>query len=131
MRPVACDAVIIEDGKVLLIRRGVEPFKGQWAIPGGRLEGDETAEECLQREAKEETGLDVQPEALVGVYSDPTRDPRKIIAITYLCRRVGGEVQSGDDAAEARWFPLNALPPLASDHGKMVQDALRLLDRNK
>ena len=129
MRPLACDALIIEDGKVLLIRRGVEPFKGQWAIPGGRLEGDETAEACLKREAKEETGLDVEPVALVGIYSDPNRDPRRMIAITYLCRRIGGEVNGGDDAAEARWFGLNDLPQLASDHGKMLKDVLRALQK--
>lgn len=129
MRPFACDAVIIENGKIVLVKRGVEPFKGQWAVPGGRLEEDETAEQCLIREAKEETNLDVKPIALVGIYSAPNRDPRGIIAATYLCKHIGGELKGGDDAAEAKWFDLNALPELASDHGKMIEDALKIIEK--
>lgn len=128
MRPFACDTVLIENGKILLIRRGVEPFLGMWALPGGRIEEGESAERCLVREAREETGLDVEPVALVGIYSDPKRDPRGIVAATYLCRKLGGNVKGGDDAAEAGWFDLDALPPLAGDHDRMIRDALRLLE---
>jgi len=127
MRPFACDAVLIEDGKILLIRRGKEPFKGQWATPGGRIEDNETAEQCLIREMKEETGLTVEPFRLVGVYSEPSRDPRLIIAAAYLVRRIAGTIRAGDDAADAEWWPLTDLPLLASDHVKIVADALVLL----
>ncbi len=127
MRPFACDAVLIEGDKILLIRRGREPFKGMWGVPGGRIEDDETAEQCLVREMKEETNLDVVPVKMTGLYSDPGRDPRLIIAAAYLVRRVGGEVRGGDDAAEARWYDLDKMPPLCADHGKIVKDALAQL----
>jgi 8-oxo-dGTP diphosphatase len=127
MRPFACDGILIEGGRILLIRRGREPFKGMWGVPGGRIEDDETAEQCLVREMKEETGLDVEPLRLVGIYSEPARDPRLIIAAAYLVRRVGGEARGGDDAAEARWYDLDKMPPLCTDHGKMVEAALKLL----
>ena len=127
MRPFACDGVLIEDGKVLLIKRGRDPFKGQWVTPGGRIEDNESAEECLVREMEEETGLKVEPVELVGLYSDPKRDPRLMIAAAYLVRRVSGDVRAGDDAAEARWFPLDDLPPMCTDHPKIVRDAVALV----
>jgi 8-oxo-dGTP diphosphatase len=119
--------VLIEGGKILLVLRGREPFKGQWAVPGGRIEENETAEECARREMKEETGLDIEIAALVGVYSDPKRDPRGIIAAAYLVRRTGGTVRGGDDASEAKWFKLSELPGLCADHEKIVADAIRQL----
>ncbi|MEW6748167.1 MAG: NUDIX hydrolase [Candidatus Micrarchaeota archaeon] len=125
MRPFACDMVLIEDGKILLIRRAAEPYKGMWAVPGGRIEDDESAEQCLKREMEEETGLEVEPIRLTGLYSDPRRDPRGVIAAAYLVRRTGGELKAGDDAAEANWFPLYGLPELAADHKKIIEDALR------
>jgi 8-oxo-dGTP diphosphatase len=125
MRPFACDAVLTEEGKILLVKRGREPFKGQWALPGGRIDEGETAEDCLKREMKEETGLEVEPVRLVGIYSDPKRDPRGIIAAAYLVRRIDGELRAGDDAEEARWFEIDALPPLCTDHPKIVEDALK------
>lgn len=131
MRPFACDMILIEDGKVLLIRRAREPFKGEWAIPGGRIEDDETAEQCAIREMKEETGLDTEIDRLVGIYSDPDRDPRGIIAAAYIVRKTGGELRSGSDAAEARWFSLDKLPRLATDHGVMLQNALQIIKSRK
>jgi 8-oxo-dGTP diphosphatase len=127
MRPFACDAVLIENGKILLIRRAAEPFKGMWAVPGGRIEDDETTEECLIREMEEETGLKVVPVKFTGIYSDPERDPRLVIAAAYLVRRVGGTEKAGDDAGELAWFDLDNLPELCADHGKIVEDALRQL----
>ncbi|MFN7991458.1 MAG: NUDIX hydrolase [Candidatus Micrarchaeia archaeon] len=127
MRPFACDAVLIEDGRILLIKRASEPFKGEWAVPGGRIEDDETAEQCLVREMKEETGLDVVPLKMTGLYSDPERDPRLVIAAAYLVRRVGGVLKAGDDAGEARWVDLEKLPRLCADHEQIVKDALRQL----
>ena len=125
MRPFACDMVLVENGKILLVKRGREPFKGEWAIPGGRIDEGETAEDCVRREMKEETGLDVKPIKLVGIYSDPKRDPRGIIAAAYLVRRIEGELKAGDDAEEVRWFEIDTLPPLCTDHPKIVKDALK------
>jgi 8-oxo-dGTP diphosphatase len=127
MRPFACDMVLIEDNKVLLIRRAAEPFKGEWAIPGGRIEDNETADDCLRREMREETGLEVEPILLSGLYSDPGRDPRKVIAACYLVKRTGGKLQAGDDAGEAAWFALDKLPNLAADHKKILEDAILCL----
>jgi 8-oxo-dGTP diphosphatase len=123
--------VLVEDGRILLIRRGAQPFKGEWAVPGGRIEDNETAEQCAVREMKEETGLDVEIVRLTGIYSDPKRDPRGIIVAAYLVRRLGGVVAGGDDAAEARWFQLGEIPRLCTDHGKIVADALAQLDKIK
>ncbi len=130
MRPFACDGILIENGKILLIKRAREPALGKWAVPGGRINEDETAEQCLKREFMEETSLDVEPVRLVGIYSDPERDPRKIIGAAYLVRRTGGRLMAGDDAGEAGWFGLNEIPSeLAFDHGKIIKDALTLLAR--
>jgi len=128
-RPFACDSILIIDNQILLVKRGHEPSKGFWALPGGLIEENETAETCLVREMKEETGLDVVPVTLVGIYSDPARDPkRKVIAAAYLVKRTSGvgdsEPRAGDDAAEVAWFPLTSLPKLAFDHEKIIRDAI-------
>lgn len=96
---------------------------GEWAVPGGRIDDDETAEQCARREMKEETGLDIEIIRLTGIYSDPGRDPRGIIAAAFRVRRIGGEIRAGDDAAEAAWFSLNDLPRLAADHLKIIEEA--------
>ncbi len=128
MRPFATDAVLVEGGKILLIKRSKEPGAGLWAIPGGRIEDNETAEECMLREMKEETGLDIQIERMVSLYSEPDRDPRKIIAASYLVRRTGGRLKAGDDAGDARWFDLELLPDLAFDHKRIISDALECMN---
>lgn len=124
MRPFACDMVLIENNKILLIKRGREPFKGLFATPGGRIEDNESAEQCAKREMKEETGLEIEIIRLTGIYSDPKRDPRGVIAAAFLVKRTGGIPIAGDDAAEVAWFELNNLPELASDHLKIIQDAI-------
>ncbi len=128
MRPFACDGILVEEGKILLIKRAKEPDLGKWAIPGGRIEENETAEECLKREFREETGFEIEPVKLVGIYSDPSRDPRKIIGAVYIVKRTRGEIKAGDDAGEARWFDLGEIPDeLAFDHKKIVDDSIPLL----
>ena len=127
MRTIACDAILIENGKLLLIKRGNMPEKGKWALPGGRLEENETVEECLRREARKETGLEVEPLKLMGVYSDPARDSRKIVSLVYIVKRTGGEPKAGDDAAEVAFFDLNQLPLLAFDHEEIIDDLKKLI----
>lgn len=123
MRTVACDGLLIENGKVLLVRRRHMPEKGKWAIPGGRIEDNETVEECLKRELREEIGVDVAPIRLFGVYSKPERDPRGIISLVYLVQRINGELKAGSDADEVRWFDLSTLPEnLAFDHEEILTD---------
>ena len=126
-RPAAVDAVIVRDGKILLIKRRKEPYFGKWAVPGGFIEWNETAEEAVVRETREETGVLVRPTRITGVYSSPKRDPRQTVATAFLCEYVSGEPKGGDDAEEAKWWPLSKLPELAFDHKKIISDALRLV----
>lgn len=122
-RGVSIDAVVIKDDKVLLIRRGVEPFKGYWALPGGYVEWDESVEEAVKREVREEVGLIVTSLKLVGVYSEPSRHPKQVINVAYLVE-VTGEVSAGDDAVEYQWCELNSLPEeLAFDHNMIISNA--------
>jgi 8-oxo-dGTP diphosphatase len=128
--PVAAD-VIIElidrPGRpIVLIERRFPP--PGWALPGGFVEVGETVEAACVREAAEETSLDVEVVRLVGVYSDPGRDPRgHTVGVTFLCRLAGGVLRGADDAAEARWFGLDALPQLAFDHAAIVADVRALI----
>jgi 8-oxo-dGTP diphosphatase len=132
-RPVTpmltADAVIVDPERgVVLVRRGREPFAGRWALPGGFVEVGETCESACAREAREETGLEVEPVELLGVYSAPGRDPRgHTVSTVYLCRATGGAVAGGDDAADARWFADLAGIELAFDHAAILADAGVLL----
>ena len=114
--------------QVLLIERGFEPFKGFWAFPGGFMNMDETTEQCAVRELEEETGLKVAELHQIGAYSKVDRDPRgRTITVAYLAVIDAPVPVSGhDDAAKARWFPIDALPPLAFDHEDIMQDAVTL-----
>ncbi|MDP2847764.1 MAG: NUDIX hydrolase [Humidesulfovibrio sp.] len=107
---------------IVLVERRNPPLG--WALPGGFVDYGETCEAAAQREAKEETGLDVVLTGLLGVYSDPARDPRgHTISVVYTAQALDPlRVQAGDDAAQAVFFALNDLPPLAFDHGRIVQD---------
>lgn len=121
------DVVILLSGdRVVLVSRRNPPLG--WALPGGFVDEGETVEAAAVREAKEETGLDVRLEALLNVYSDPRRDPRKHTLSTVFVGRAAGEPVGGDDAAEARAFRWDALPsPLAFDHAEILADARRFL----
>lgn len=128
-RPMlTADCVVVDScRKVLLVRRGNDPYRGCWALPGGFMEMDETIESCAARELKEETGLEVAADVLrlVGVYSAPGRDPRgRTVTAAYAVHLPDGQQPAaGDDAAEVRWWPLEALPPLAFDHAQIIADA--------
>lgn len=116
-------------GEILLVRRGNDPFKGCWALPGGFMEMDETLEHCAVRELEEETHLKVSEKdiRLIGVYSAPGRDPRgRTVTAAYLVKVDVVNALAGDDAAEVRWWSLSALPPLAFDHAQIVSDGQRL-----
>ena len=129
---VTTDCVIFgfdgEELKVLLIERGITPYKGPWAFPGGFLNPNETAEEGARRELREETGLDSAHIEQLRTYSTPDRDPReRVITIAYIALVRIQDVRGGDDAADAGWFPVENVPPLAFDHGEILRDALRRL----
>jgi 8-oxo-dGTP diphosphatase len=120
------DAVIVKDGKIVLIKRKEKPFKGQYALPGGFVEYGETVEAALRREVLEETGLVVDVSSLVGIYSDPRRDPREhVVTAAFAAVIVSGALASGSDAAEANFWEITNLPHLAFDHAQIIQDALR------
>lgn len=127
-RGVSVDAVIIKDNKILLIKRGVDPYKGYWATPGGYVGWDETIEDTVLREVKEETNLKVSSVVMVGVYSSPKRHPKQVINLVYLVEVEEGNLKFADDAVDAKWFSLDSLPEkMAFDHKQNVKDAITIL----
>ncbi len=119
------DVVIPAEEGVVLIRRGSDPFEGQWALPGGFVEVGETVEEAARREAAEETGLAVELAHLVGVYSEPDRDPRgHNVSVAFLARVLSGDLAAASDAAEVAVLDPSSVE-LAFDHAKIKEDALR------
>ena len=125
---VGVGAIIIEDGRVLLVKRGHPPLAGEWSIPGGVLELGETLREAAIREAQEETCLTVETADLLGVYDRLLRDDNghtlyHFVLVDFLCRRVGGEAQAADDADEVRWFtPAETRElPLAGDTAEVIR----------
>ena len=129
---LAVDGLVVRsDGTVVLVRRGKPPFEGLWALPGGFVEYGERVEEAVVREVREETGLATEVAALIGVYSDPSRDPRwHVVSVAFLLKEVGGALHADTDAAAVAAFPLDRIPhPLAFDHDKILEDGLRVLSR--
>ena len=129
---VTTDCVIFGfDGtrmQVLLVKRGIDPFKGRWAFPGGFLKMDESCEQGALRELREETGLTGAYIEQFHTFSDPQRDPReRVITIAYYALVKIQEVKGGDDAERAEWFALDEVPPLAFDHDMILREALKRL----
>jgi len=125
---LAADAVILFREGIVLIRRENPPFQGCYALPGGFVEMGERVEEAAKREAREETGLDIDLLEMVGVYSDPARDPRgHVVSVAFLAQG-RGRLQSGSDARSAQAFPWRGLPDLAFDHDRIIRDAIRLAE---
>jgi 8-oxo-dGTP diphosphatase len=122
-RPVVgVGAVVIDDGRVLLIKRGKEPLRGRWVVPGGTVELGESLEDALHREIREETGIEVHVVEPVLVFDRILRDGVSVsyhyVIVDYLCERVGGETKAGSDALEAAWaapseLAFYDLPPAA------------------
>ena len=127
---VATDCVVFgfdgRDLKVLLIERGLDPYKGMWAFPGGFMRIDETAEDCAARELKEETGLVLTNIRQLGAFSGVHRDPReRIVSIAFYALARQSEVKGGDDAAKAKWWSINDIPQLAFDHDYILRQAMK------
>ncbi len=125
---VGVGAIIIEVGRVVLVKRGHAPLAGEWSIPGGVLEVGETLREAAVREAFEETGLTIEPGDLLGVFDRVLRDDvgrtqYHYVLIDFLCRRIAGDPHAAGDAAEARWFTREDAGklPLAKDTAEVIR----------
>lgn len=132
---VTTDCVILtfheERLKILLIRRGIEPYKGRWALPGGFLRMDESAEQGALRELREETGVTGCRIRQFHTFSAPGRDPReRVITIAFYALMKWQQATGADDAELADWIPVDALPPLAFDHDEIVKLALETLRKD-
>jgi 8-oxo-dGTP diphosphatase len=125
------DCVVVDaKRRVLLVRRGHPPFKGKYALPGGFVDIGETVEDACRRELKEETGVKAGRLELLGVYSDPKRDPRgHTCSVVFLARIARATPKGGDDAAAAEWVEDWSKLDLAFDHAKILRDAKRALRR--
>jgi 8-oxo-dGTP diphosphatase len=126
---VGVGAIIIEGARVVLVKRRHPPLQDQWSIPGGVLEVGELVREAAVREAREETGLSVEPGELLGVYDRVLRNVDKrvqyhYVLIDFLCRRVAGNIAADSDAAEVRWFTWDELPAL-----KLAEDTVDVIGK--
>lgn len=123
---IAADAAVFRNNKILLIRRNIKPFKGDWALPGGFLNYNETLKACAERETKEETGLSVSIGELVGIYDDLKRDPRgRVIAVCFLAEVAGGTLKADPkEVSDVNFF--DKLPTnIAEPHRIIIQDAFK------
>lgn len=131
---LAVDAVVFgyaeQQLQLLLIRRKIPPFEGQWALPGGRVLPEESLEAAVERELLEETGMDLNYLEQLYTFGQPGRDPRnRVVSVAYfaLVNSKQFELAAATDAADARWFPCHQLPPLAFDHRQIVDYAQQRL----
>ena len=126
---LAVDGIIYENSKILLVKRKVYPFIGYWILPGGHVEYGETVERALKREMKEELGVSVRIKQIVGIYSNPKRDPRHhTVSISYFCQKTKGKITLNGEASEFRYFSLNHLPKkIGFDHRKIIKDFQKLI----
>jgi 8-oxo-dGTP diphosphatase len=138
---VGVGAIIIDgartsEARILLVKRAHPPLQAQWSIPGGVLEVGELVREAAIREAREETGLIVEPGELLGVYDRILRNPERrvqyhYVLIDFLCRVTGGKLHAASDAEEVRWFTRKELPALnlAEDTQDVIQKGFAKLGR--
>lgn len=126
---VACAALLLRGDHVLLVRRTIEPEIGLWAIPAGFVNAYELPEDAVRREMREETGLEVEVAQLFDVLSGREHPRGSDILLVYVVRQVGGVLAAGDDAGDAAWFKLDALPPLAfSNTQHILSQATALIE---
>jgi mutator protein MutT len=128
---VGVGAVIVEDGRVLVVKRATEPLKGQWSIPGGAVELGETLRQAVVRETREETGLLVEAGEVIEVFDSIYRDPDgcaqyHYVLVDFLCRLQGGELCAASDASAARWVSAGELTGLQLVHNteRVIRKAL-------
>jgi len=126
---IGVGSIIIENDRVVLVKRAHPPIQGDWSIPGGVLEVGEMIREAAVREAREETGLIVEPGELLGVFDRVLRDVDKrvqyhYVLVDFLCRRIEGELVAASDAAEVRWFSRAELPAL-----NLAEDTLAVIHK--
>jgi len=133
---VGVGAIIIEGDRVLLVKRAHPPLQAQWSIPGGVLEVGELVREAALREAREETGLIVEPGELLGVYDRILRNEEQrvqyhYVLVDFLCRPAGGELRAASDAEEVHWFTRDELPALklADDTQDVIRKGFEKLGR--
>ena len=119
------DGIAVVEGKIVLVRRKQEPFKDRYALPGGFVEYGEKLENAVIREFREETGLESRVERLLGIYSDPARDPRgHTVSAVYVLEVTGGALVDSEETY-AEMIPIKKIPRLAFDHDKIMADFLR------
>src|ERR1700723_1998270 len=124
---VGVGTIVIENSRVVLVKRAHPPLQNQWSIPGGVLEVGELVREAAVREAREETGLTVEPGELLGVFDRVLRDGNDrvqyhYVLVDFLCRRIAGDLAAASDAAEVRWFTRDELPAL-----RLAEDTLDVI----
>lgn len=121
---VAADLIIEKGNKILLVKRKIEPFKGTWGLPGGRMDAGETIEQTAIREMKEETRVRVKLTDILGVYSGTKRDPRGVCAVVFIAKYISGKPRGGDDAKIAKFVPEKEVfkYKLGFDHKKILRD---------
>jgi 8-oxo-dGTP diphosphatase len=130
---VTVDVVAIaqgdKQGEVLLVQRKHDPFQGSWALPGGYLDLDEELEDAAARELREETGVEPGKLQEIGTFGAIGRDPRgRTVTVAFLASMDNRpSPRAGDDAAEAKWFPIDSLPDMAFDHAEILKTALRFV----
>ncbi len=125
---VAVDAIVLKNKSILLIRRRKEPYKGFYALPGGFIECGESCEEAIKREVYEEVGINIKILDLLGVYSNPERDPRgHVISICYVTMYESGELKESEEAENIKFFNIEEAlnQKLAFDHKKILEDFVR------
>lgn len=118
------DGLIVERGKILMVKRNIDPFLGYWVLPGGHVDYGEKVEDAIKREMKEELGVTVRIKKLIGVYSNPKRDPRyHTVTIAFFLERTRGEIAIDYEASEYKFFSFNQLPQkIGFDHRKVIND---------
>lgn len=134
---LTADAVVFSYHKdrlyVLMIQRGQEPFKNQWAFPGGFMEMDETPHDCAIRELEEETGLKLDELREVGAFAKVNRDPRgRVISIAYfyILNEDIPKLKAASDAKTLQWIPIDQLPQMAFDHQDMLKNCCHTLKQH-